>query len=453
MKDVRAEVELQRSPFHLAERDVIRDLVVLLRAARDPGTFRALYVKLFARAVAAQTMADELRADHGAARQEIQRASAAGATVAELAEISQRLKRIDAAARAVGAAQGIYRSFGDATVWRALRHDRAMISVLGGGPPVARFAAGKGFEAEQAQIEDLWQRGTFAIHNDLTNCLRNGDVTAFEFEHDKTHISLYEVKSGRKVNTHSRQAIRLQRLMGLVNDGYHSSGRPDGAPLQMGTVPIDYGTLMPQLIDLVRAARSKTYAGAALAPEIAVGVIDNANPAGLSQAELDAKSTKTGWDESSARPEDIHLYSASARRIRDRQADHVFPALAPLPLLPLPVKDLTDLLSGRLDFVTKLNVPRLRRRFDDRGLSASIASGRLAERTFLTATRGRASVTLPAYVHEQLTVELMNPKVLVDVVDWIVKQAEEGRTTTSTALGYRNETAVWDLAEGVATRA
>jgi hypothetical protein len=63
-------------------------------------------------------------------------------------------------------------------VWRALRYNRPAIAILGTGTRVNRLAAEEGLLPELHEIERYWDRGIFAIHNDLTTCLRHGDVTA-----------------------------------------------------------------------------------------------------------------------------------------------------------------------------------------------------------------------------------------------------------------------------------
>jgi hypothetical protein len=53
-------------------------------------------------------------------------------------------------------------------VWRALRYNRPAIAILGTGTRVNRLAAEEGLLPELHEIERYWDRGIFAIHNDLT---------------------------------------------------------------------------------------------------------------------------------------------------------------------------------------------------------------------------------------------------------------------------------------------
>ena len=74
----------------------------------------------------------------------------------------------------------LIRAVGDGIAWRALRYDRGAFTVLGDGERVvARIASGIGRDAELTALANLSeQEGRFAIHNDMTNCLRHGDLTA-----------------------------------------------------------------------------------------------------------------------------------------------------------------------------------------------------------------------------------------------------------------------------------
>ena len=57
--------------------------------------------------------------------------------------------------------------------------NRGAFTVLGDGERVGRIASGIGRDAELTALANLSeQEGRFAIHNDMTNCLRHGDLTA-----------------------------------------------------------------------------------------------------------------------------------------------------------------------------------------------------------------------------------------------------------------------------------
>jgi hypothetical protein len=96
------------------------------------------------------------------------------------------------------------RCVGDGIAWKALRYDRGAISTLGAGRRVGRLSAGRGLDAELRAADEYWSSGSFAIHNDLTNCLRTGDLT-LPFEAGST-VAIREVKAGSGRSTAQTRA-------------------------------------------------------------------------------------------------------------------------------------------------------------------------------------------------------------------------------------------------------
>ena len=115
--------------------------------------------------------------------------------------------------------QHTLRQIGDGIAWRALRYDRRAFTILGEGERVGRLAHGVGRDAELAELGRLWEEeSVFAIHNDLTNCLRRGDLTALRERDAGLDVTLIEVKAGARPEE-TPQLQRLERATELLRQG------------------------------------------------------------------------------------------------------------------------------------------------------------------------------------------------------------------------------------------
>ena len=202
-----------------------------------------------------------------------------------------------------------------------------------------------------------------------------------------------------------------------------------------------------QLRDSLAEARRSTYAWRELEPGLVLEVWDEANPANTS-SEANANRHEElretlGWQDDLA----TITTSAALRRVRSRQLDHNFPSLAPLAITPLAVDDTTDLIFGRIDFITILHVPTLEQRLGEAGINAQIARGEEAPNSFLRAQRSSVAVTVPAFVREQVQIELMRLDTLAATVDWFLDDvARRGSARPNVDLFYENEAGVWESA-------
>jgi hypothetical protein len=158
----------------------------------------------------------ELRRRQSDARERIARlAKRRPKPVAELARESQYLtgsKRLEQIQLAL---QFLLRSIGDGLAWKALGYDRRAISVIGRGERVAWLSESVGWQAEIAALEHFWSRGELAIHNDMTNCLRHGDLTVVS--PGRRTVELYEGKTAGKEDP--RQTERMEEVVATLGQG------------------------------------------------------------------------------------------------------------------------------------------------------------------------------------------------------------------------------------------
>jgi hypothetical protein len=443
-RDWKREVLLQGHVSYLGEWPWVRAWLRGLRLAATPGDYFDLHRTLLNRTYTWQKHDSGCRAQVQDLRAEVKAAKAASANPDQLRALSEQIELARRDREAALAILGILRMLGDALVWRVLRYERPIITVLGAGRAVGRLAEGRGLSTELAEIGYLWQENrTFALLADLTNCVRHGDVLSIE-SWEPLVVRLTESKtSGR--GPAPKQAARLEQATRIINDGFHPSA-VDGSSLYLQRPRIRYETHHARLVQLIATARGATHAVTEVEPGVVVEVYDEANPARLSSEVRndlhEQVRAQLGWEEDN----DVISYSASSRRLRDRHADHTFASLAPLALLPLALDDITDLVFGRLDFITTVHAPSLEAQLAARGIEARVARSReAAGESFLTAERDSSQITVPATVREQVQLELLRLGTLFAAVDWFLTETKQrGSARPNVALRYDDERTIWE---------
>lgn len=174
------------------------------------------------------------------------------------------------------------RSVGDALAWRVFAYDRTVIAALASnsspGPLVKRagplFDDVGGLSHELRAIEEAWtERGRFALHHDLTNCLRIGDLT--EVEAPGRYL-LGEVKANGRRQISAQRA----RMRGAVSAIETGSPLP-GSGRIVRALDEPYEVDLRALMDLVDLARTHGAKAAKLSDGRALVVTC---PAGLFRA-------------------------------------------------------------------------------------------------------------------------------------------------------------------------
>jgi hypothetical protein len=135
--------------------------------------------------------------------------------------------------------------------------------------------------------------------------------------------------------------------------------------------------------------------------------------------------------------------------MRDRH--HNFPYLAPLSLLPLPPKDVVDILLGSLDFTTWVNISAVSRYLAGRGWQAVAHDMPEASDAFLTVReqRGRLEnyVRLVPHLREMISIELMTTPTLAVFVDYMFSELERDNSLVECRpmVSAADESAAWGL--------
>ncbi len=359
-----------------------------------------------------------------------------------LIELQRRLAELKLAQKVFPAIHHALRTIADGIAWKALRYDRLGIAVLGRGRRVGHLASGVGFATEMNWIEAYWKQGILALHNDLTNVLRHGDLTLVRWPAaGELEADVVEIKTGH-VDPTSRQFRRIADAMGFLRDGQHPT-LAEGGALVAHRLAAPYVTHHDELVHVLASARHEGFAWRQLSPSVA---IMGAWIPGIAQRGMSVVQQRTvmevalGWWSG---PPDTYpfVWSAAHRRLRDR--DETVPAIAPCTIFRLPPEDIADLLLGFIDYVTYFNPTVLERDFAGRGLSVQVARPPDSELRFLTAVRPSGSIVVPAHVREQLMVELMTPATLITAIEGAFATAG-AREPDAHSMVVLDESATWE---------
>lgn len=358
----------------------------------------------------------------------------------ELIDLQQQITRKEHEIGVQDALRHVLLGIGDGLAWKRLGFDRAAISVLGQGQRVAWLSDGRGWEAEIAALEQHRRDGHFVLLNDLTTCMRHGDLTVFEGDRH----TVYEVKAGTTVSDGSPQMQRLRQAVDFINTGF---AEIDGEPGWITRSPSRYRTHLGQLPALFRRAR-ETGSASAMVSECQFVVAHDlrffGGPAGMPKlASPQEARAATGWPDS-----DVVLDSGTTiRRMRDRH--HSFATLAPLSIYPLPPEQLCDLIHGWLNFTTLLNVSRLAQSLGRDGIRAEAVAPPESQELFLRVLvptgRDRAvEGTVAPHEREMMLLELMTSATLRAGIQALVADTSAEATAVQRRMVFRaDEAATW----------
>jgi hypothetical protein len=149
------------------------------------------------------------------------------------------------------------RMVGDGLAWRCFGYDRRVILTLCRNASPGPMYGKEGLPHELGRIQELWDNdGHFALHHDITNCLRIADLTEFT----ENGMWLREIK--RKPHTEKVQMDRAQAAVDALMHGGDLPGPRRGARLIQLTEP--YVTSLAQLGELIQTAKERGCAGMAL---------------------------------------------------------------------------------------------------------------------------------------------------------------------------------------------
>jgi hypothetical protein len=453
LKEIDAELRVLANGRLHDERPVLASFVRRLRGARKPEDYRRLQADLIDVVKGLQDGHDDIKAEQKQVSARITSlAIARDANRGELIQAQQRLDELKERERLAQALRHAFLAVGDGIAWRVLDYDRAAITVLARGTRVARFASGVGFDTELRWIDQIWRdEGRFALHNDLTTCLRHGDLTVQQ--PDENRIGIYEIKT-RPGAKRAKQDDRIASALQFLNTEQYVG--PDGRSARIHRLRERYRSHLEQLRVLMRQAHRNGFAAARPSPCLLTCAVDpyairDYDPSDripeLFRRELD----RHGWSTDGSR---LFTYMAGLRRIRDRKGNSG--QVAPFTIFPLDPADIADLLLGQIGFITVLNANLLEASLASSGVRAQITNPPdHVERFMVAAARvgnHELTVGLSSTLREQMLLELMTPASLAAAIRGLcgALHAAPGPLDDGAIVAFADEGRVWSGQHGPA---
>jgi hypothetical protein len=449
-----AEERLLNEPIYKKARDKIVEFIKQLQAARKPEDYVALHRSVLAHFIAYQETADDAIALRMEVRSRIRElARREPKPIDDIQEQQALLDRVANQEATLKAVHHLIRAVGDGIAWRALRYDRRAFTVLGEGERVGRVASGIGRDAELTALANLWENeGQFAIHNDMTNCLRHGDLTAIREAGGEAEVTIYEVKAGTSHDV--AQLRRLERATELLRTNLDPTGGSDGGILRVTPVPARYETFLSALPGLVERAKEVGFDWILPHPCLMVGAVDYRVWGRGDVDDFTERFAKMraeiGWP---GKEPEILDWMSSARRMRDRR--HSFSSLAPFAIFSLAPEDIADVISGPIDLFFSLHLRRLEEALSRDGVSVRVARPPESSTLFLEASRDGRGVTVPPHLREQMMTELVTPGCIFAAVDEILKlnAANPSEAYDSRIVVFADERHVWEADDAASSEA
>jgi len=303
------------------------------------------------------------------------------------------------------------RTVGDGFAWRCFGYNRQVIQALSRNDSAGPVYPKVGLPHELAMIQHLWEsEGHFALHHDLTNCLRIADLTELT---DEGGALLREVK--RTPHTDKAQRDRAQAaISALMHGGDLPGGRPGAKLVRLGE---PYVTNLKELGELLDQAKEHGCQGMALSQGRAL--IASSLSACLriwgSDHEAQGQALATARQEAieQARIADaLHHIRGISGDTAARQ-----PILAPWSIYPFPPADCAALICDLLVFETITSDQALMDSFERAGLRGEVlltpSSGQLAGAMGVVRGHlGQRALTWHAYGLGVLLFELAEPDTL-----------------------------------------
>ena len=431
-------------------RPILLDQIRMLQEARTPQGFANLHTDLLARFAARQDVASERRASRSDLQAEQQKISQQAPKPKEqLRELQGLIRSLDELDFRDGVLQHVARCVADGMVWRLVGADRRALAILGDRSRVGRLPDAAGFAAERAQIEAHAAAGRLAIHNDLTNCLREGDLTVLGPEWPPRTIRLQEVKARAGVSSKlgpddrlTRQANRLDRKLKILRDNYDPDAA-SGAGVRLLRLPVLYRTHLHALDAVLQRARTGGHASEVVSDGVLVSAVDYTTVGDVRELgywQRDDPVAAWGPLATDRRVQG----STFVQRYEDRRRDHRnYQAVAPVSLLPLHPEEITDVLLGRVDVCVTYRFDAIEAALASRGIEARCAGPDAWNERLLVAERGEATVTVPPHFGQQFTQELMTIETLADVVETLIELASSGQAAKEWHMVFCDEREAW----------
>lgn len=331
------------------------------------------------------------------------------------------------------------RTVGDAFAWSCSGYDRRVIVALSRNDSPGPMYGKEGLPYELGAIQELWKtKGHFALHHDLTNCLRIADLTEFTAD---GRLLFHEIKA--KPHTEKKQLERAQAVVDAINYGGvlpNSIGDSRLVELQE-----PYVTNLKQLNDLLQFAKMNGCHGMKLPQGRAI--VTSSLPAMIGRFRTDMEEGTRFLDSTRQQAYKRAGIDKVLHHIKGYSGDKASrsPIMAPWPIYPLTPTDCAGLVCDVLFFDTTVSADALVESLERAGLTGEVllAPADVTLEGAMPVVRAHwrnRAVTWHAHGLNQLLYELAEPDALARGIREVIQMDDPPGEPT---IIYKDEATSW----------
>jgi hypothetical protein len=331
------------------------------------------------------------------------------------------------------------RTVGDGFAWTCFGYDRRIILALSCNDSPGPMYGKDGLPYELGAIQELWKtKQHFALHHDLTNCLRIADLTEFTATGQRL---FHEIKA--KPHTEKKQLERAQAVVDAINSGgVLPSSTGDSRLVELEE---SYVTNLKPLNDLLQLAKRNSSHGMKLPHGRAI--VASSLPAMIGRFGNDM--------ERGARFLDSTRQQAYKRAGIDKVMHHIkgysgdtasrSPIMAPWSIYPFAPIDCAGIICDILFFDTTVSADALVESLEHAGLTGEVllvpADTKLEGDMPVVRARWRdRALTWHAHGLNQLLYELAEPDALARGIRELIQMDD---LPGEPVVVYKDEPASW----------
>ena len=328
---------------------------------------------------------------------------------------------------------------GDGFAWTCFGYDRRLILALSRNDSPGPMYGKEGLPYELGAIQELWKtKQHFALHHDLTNCLRIADLTEFTVD---GHRLFHEIKA--KPHTEKKQLERAQAVVdAIMHGGVLPSSVGDTRLVELRE---PYVTNLKQLHDLLQLAKRNGCHGMKLNQGRAI--VASSLPAMIARWGNDIEGGSDALDTAKQQAYKRAGIATAMHHIIGYSGDTASrsPIMAPWSIYPFSPIDCAALICDMLVFDTTVSVDALVESLARAGLRGEVlltpADGKIeGDMSVIRAHWRDRAVTWHAQGLNQLLYELAEPDALARGIREVLLMDDSPDYPT---LVYANEAASW----------
>ncbi len=335
----------------------------------------------------------------------------------------------------------IIKNIADGIVWRLFDYKRADIRAISDKKHHSgHIQSGKGLRKELEKWAYVFDSGKgIAFMNDLSNCLRIGDISIFQPNGD---IIIEEIKAGEGAKKGSRILRQTRERKRVIEFLSERGGIVNNQKVEISSYDIPLKNMLKDVLKLINKAKKKGISYKKFGDYLIVECLDyNAT---LEYAESKVKNTKI-----KIKDKKEHLMKKwNKKMIRSMSNKDIIGEfcknVAPYSIFPFPIDIRLGLMSGLIFLKSYLNLEEIIKMFERDGWTVELEDMNQQQYDFIfTLSKDKYYFKFPFVLLLRIMSEFLCPSVLLDSVNLDYERSEYGRSK-GIAPSFDLEHQLWD---------